>query len=423
MLDREILEYTSDGQPYSLTAIASALKVPEFLLKISIDALVPHKLSCRNSSSGPIYQSPTVKSRMPELDKKVDDLRDAQLPGFRPDDPTAIIPPLSDASIPLDVPATPDTVKWSFELPEGMKDLRPWMQSAMGWDMDPYASPTPIGNGNDVKTDSAIRWMGGKSKMLPWLLDRYPAHYAYVEVFGGSLKPFFSKPRSKVEIVNDFYDGLVNFWRVMTHWPEELAEAINALPSSRVYQRWFQRPHAYRNEFEWAVMFGYLSLHSYNGLVWKPFAGTSHQPPGKANAEVFKSCAARLEGVYIECLDFREIIRRYSLKKVAAGPVFTYLDPPYMKTEGYALKFPDEWHQEIADLMVKIHEAGNLVLMTNSEIAGDAYMRWFGTAKSEFRVEYINVDYTLGHADSRGARKEAIISNFKLEAKQGGLFG
>ena len=72
--------------------------------------------------------------------------------------------------------------------------------------------------------------------------------------------------------------------------------------------------------------------------------------------------------------------------------------------------------------MVKIHEAGNFVMMTNSQAALDPYMRWFGTAKSHFRSELVDVDYTVGHADSRGARKEVVISNFKLEGKQGGLF-
>ena len=416
MLEKEIIAYVSDGNEYSLDAIATALKVPSFLLQSSVDALTPHKFSCRVADGVKMYTSRTVKSRMIELDKKVDQMHADREPGHRPTDPTAIIKPLDEASMLM--PGVEENVRWTFEIPPGMEDLKPWVLEALGWEVEMV--PTDIAPTGPVT--SPIRWMGGKSKMLEWLIQRFPEHYAYVEVFGGSLKPLFAKSRSKVEVVNDFYDSLINFWRVMSQWPEELADAINALPSSRVYQRWFQREYAHRNLFERAVMFGYLSLHSYNGLVWKPFAGSSHQPPGSADAGLFRDAAARLDGVYIECQDFRSVLERYSVKQVAAGPVFTYLDPPYLQTEGYALKFPEEWHQEIAAWMVKIHESGNLVLMTNSHAAGEVYMRWFGSARHNFHLTYVDVDYTLGHAESRGARQEAVISNFPLQQRQGKLF-
>jgi len=421
VLEKEISAYVSDGNEYSLDGIASSMGVPSFLLQVSIDAMCPHTLSCRVSDGKKMYTARTVKSRMLPLDQKVDDMHAQREPGHRPTDPTAIIKPRDEAS--LLMPGVEENIRWTFEVPPGMEDLKPWILEGLGWEMDPFVPGLTMSpDGSEKPVTSPIRWMGGKSKMLEWLIQRFPEHYAYVEVFGGSLKPLFAKKRAKVEVVNDFYDSLINFWRVMSQWPEELADAINALPSSRVYQRWFQREHAHRNLFERAVMFGYLSLHSYNGLVWKPFAGSAHQPPGRSDAGLFKQAASRLDGVYIECQDFRETLERYSVKKVAAGPVFTYLDPPYLATEGYALKFPEEWHQEIAEWMVKIHEAGNLVLMTNSFAAGEAYPRWFGSAKHNFHVTHVDVDYTLGHAESRGARQEAVISNFRLEQTQGKLF-
>jgi len=416
MLEAEIVAYVSDGNEYSAEAISSAMGVPSFLLQTSIDGLVPHKLSCR-AGSPRLYSSRTVKSKMPDLDEKIDSMKDRREPGFRPTDPTAIIAPRGTPAESFSVDVTIGESKWGIVIPDGISDLPHWTLAGLGWEVLPQEKdPEP-------PCASPIRWMGGKSKMLEWLLARFPEHHTYVEVFGGSMKPLFGKKPSKVEVVNDKYEALINFWRVCSQWPNELADAINALPSSRIYQRWFQREYAHRNEFEWAVMFGYLSLNSYNGLVWKPYAGSAHSSPGKASPETFKRAARRLRGVWIECADFRDIITRYSLKRVAAGDVFTYLDPPYLETEGYALKFPDEWHMELAEAMVKINEAGNKVLMTNSNKAGDKYMKWFGPAKGDFQVNYVDVDYTLGHAESRGARQESVISNFPLVTpKQKGLF-
>jgi DNA adenine methylase len=414
MLENEILAIVNDGNWYSAEEIASTLQLPSFLLQVSLDALCPSKLSCRIDGGYKRYCARTITSRMIELDKKIDQMHADREPGFRPTDPTAIIKPVvQDIQI--------EQTKWTLDLPEWANDLSPWVVEGLGWELDPLGK-TANTVAPHVPIDSPIRWMGGKSKMLDWLVQRFPKHHAYVEVFGGSLKPLFAKKPATVEIVNDYYDSLINFWRIMAHWPKELAEAINALPASRVYQRWFQREYAHRNLFERAVMFGYLSLHSYNGLIWKPFAGTSHQAPPQADVALFEKAAARLRGVYIECQDFRELLERYSVKKVAAGAVFTYLDPPYMATEGYALKFPDSWHQELAEWMVKIHESGNFVLMTNSEAAGEAYQRFFGTARHNFMTQYIDVNYTIGHTEDRGVRKEAVVSNFRLEATQRSLF-
>ena len=374
MFEQDILQHVKDGNEHSIDGIAAALGCVPFLLQTSIDGLVlSGKLTARDGQPR-MYSSRTVKSRLLELDQTVDDMQAQREPGFI---------------------------------------------EANGWEYDPFDNPR---EGEVTPCASPIRWMGGKSKMLTWLLQRYPEHYAYCEVFGGSCKPLFGKKPSPIEIVNDKYDSLINFWRICALWPEELCASVNALPASRLYQRWFQRSYAHRNPFERAVMFGYLSLHSYNGLVWKPFAGSSHQPPGSLNPAIVKAAAERLRGVVIESQDFRAFIDRYCMKRPAAGKVFTYMDPPYLKTEGYALKFPDMWHQELAAKMVEINEAGNLVMMTNSNVAGEAYMDWFGSDKSGFTVEYVDVDYTLGHSESRGARKEAVISNFKLQQKQGKLF-
>ena len=63
--------------------------------------------------------------------------------------------------------------------------------------------------------NSPIKWVGGKSKSLKYLLPLIPDHEGYVEVFGGAGWLLFAKPPSKWEILNDLDENLSNFWNVI----------------------------------------------------------------------------------------------------------------------------------------------------------------------------------------------------------------
>ena len=68
-----------------------------------------------------------------------------------------------------------------------------------------------------AKKKSPLAWLGGKSKLATQIIERMPAHTAYVEVFAGAAWVLFSKEPSKVEIINDINSELVNFYRVVKH--------------------------------------------------------------------------------------------------------------------------------------------------------------------------------------------------------------
>ena len=408
----QILDLMQDGEKWTQAELASAIKIPGFALTSVIREMCIDTISFDGKKNGQdSWRRRTLKSRMPRLDKQVDDILATSLEGHQPNDENAVTSPLD-----------PDA-KWFPETPSWMKDSPHWILDAMGWMVR-----EPGDTKSNPPMDSPIRWMGGKSKMLTDLIAWYPEHYCYVEGFGGSLKPFFAKEPSKIEVVNDFYTELINFWRVASQWPSELAEACNDTPASRTLHRLFQRSDGTRSAWERAVIFGSLVRFSFNGKPWSSFGGSPSAPATKIDAELLKGCAARLSdpGVYIENLDFRALISRYN-KKVAQGPVFFYLDPPYYKTAGYADAFPDEWHMELAQLMIDIANNGNLVLMTNSPQSMDAYKRWFGQESDRFYYETYTVKYSAaGSVEGRGDVEETIISNFPLKVssqkRQTGMF-
>lgn len=417
-LKDEIRDRLSDGEAWSVQQIASAVHVPAFLLMKTLGEMtVGEGIRFDGTRDGQKwYRSVTLKSRQMHLDKQVDEMLATSADGAQPNDETQFTPPDGD----------PKSDILSLEPPFGSAWDEPhWILDAMGW---VKREPGDIDEKSKPPGDSPIRWMGGKSKMLADLIAWYPDHFCYVEAFGGSLKPFFAKDPSRIEIVNDFYAELVNFWRVASQWPEQLADACNNVPASRTLHRLFQRNDGRRTPWERAVMFGSLIRFSFNGKPWSSFGGSPSAPPTRIDKDLLIACAKRLSdpGVYIENLDFRKLIQRYN-KKMAQGPVFFYLDPPYFQTAGYANDFPDEWHRELAELMIEIHEAGNLVLMTNSPQAKDAYRRFLGGKASEFWFEEYTVKYSAaGSASGRGDVNETIISNFKLsvssQKRQGGLF-
>src|SRR5687767_5197898 len=81
----------------------------------------------------------------------------------------------------------------------------------------------------------AFSWYGGKTSHLTWLLpiiDGTP-HTTYVESFGGSAAVLLNKKPSPVEVYNDLYSDVVNFFSVLRYKREQLLPLLELTPYSR----------------------------------------------------------------------------------------------------------------------------------------------------------------------------------------------
>lgn len=404
MSKQEVADLLIDGEAWSLRQISAATMLPEFLVEPDIRRLITDNVIMFSGTRDgqETWRRRSLNTKQQHLDDDIDRMLATKVDGNQPSDETKVVEPLD-----------PDD-KWAEFPPIGLKDSPHWILDALGW---VYREPGNVSDKTSPPGDSPIRYMGGKSKMLDDLVRWFPEHDTYVECFGGSLKPFFAKTPSALEIVNDYYGSLINFWRVASQHGDRLANACNAIPASRTLHRLFQREDGTRDPWTRAVMFGALVRFSFNGKPWSSYGGSPSSPPGQLNATLLEACGKRLSdpGVYIENLDFRTLIKRYNKK--TAKRIFFYLDPPYYQTAGYAIDFPNEWHVELAALMDEIDEAGNLVLMTNSPSAADAYKRWLRKG-AEWKFDKYTVKYTAaGSSDGRGDVEETIISNFVLNTK------
>ena len=291
------------------------------------------------------------------------------------------------------------------------------------YDIDPFA---PLFEGGRVSPlDSVIRRMGGKRQLKDWLVERFPKHTTYVEPFMGSLQVLLAKKKkSRIEIVNDIDADMVHFFRFLKWCPEELADLINSTPTHEAIIMGLRKDleeHKLRGLPRAAAWF----IH--NCAAFNATSGSYASSPSvllntNLDIELAKRVAERLDKVDIRSTHWLRVVQ--SANKNVDGGVFFYFDPPYYETHGYeTLQGESSFNQsdqiQLRDACLAIHKTGNHFIQTNSwhPFLHKAY------SQDGFHILKRDVHYSVaGKGEARGEKAEIIISNFKLEGKQEGLF-
>jgi DNA adenine methylase len=321
-------------------------------------------------------------------------------------------------------------------------------------DYEKQGDPSPEGDGVDRSStgfsepiESLFARMGAKSQLRTWLVQNFPEHHTYVEPFGGSFKVLLWKTRrSRVEIINDVDSDLVAFFRYAVFNPQELVDAINALPTHEAIILGLREELANRKlkGLSRAVAFYLGSQSAFNASGdYSSYASSPHVLLDLSiDLRKVLPVAQRLRGVDIRSTSYQRIIlscnKDLPADRYPPGGVFFYLDPPYWSTTGYST-FQGEssfgWSDQVrlAELCRDIHQQGNKFIQTNSDHPD--LLRLYGGFKNPdgspmFFVERREVYYSMsGDAEKRKDAGEFIISNFSLakqrevNKKQVGLFG
>jgi DNA adenine methylase len=194
-------------------------------------------------------------------------------------------------------------------------------------------------------------WAGGKGRSLEHILPYLPKRERFVDVCGGSGTVLLARPRSKMEVFNDAYSGITDFYMCLKDKVklEELIAYLDMVIHSR--EMFINYKTSWKNTadpVERAAKWYYMIVNSFGNLGRNFGRGTkevssfaSKLPNSLQN---FWPVHYRIQGVTIENLSFEQCIKDYD----HVNTVF-YIDPPYLHSDPglYDEAWPLEKHKRL----------------------------------------------------------------------------
>ena len=262
----------------------------------------------------------------------------------------------------------------------------------------------------------ALRFYGGKWRIAEKIIAMMPPHDVYVEPFCGGASVFMRKPKARMEIINDRWDIITNYFTVLRckKASAELYRLCELTPYSREE---FRRCHldAVQREvdpIEQARMFvfGLYACRAGqpspidNGKQFKT-SFTSNATPSQSWKGWTKNIPAytnRLRDAQIENMDACDLIAKVANNQDA----LIYVDPPYMPStrkspKGY--KFEMTVDEHIA-LMEQLKMSKAMIMLSAyehplyDEVLGAGWQKQYilaQTASSSKRMEVVWMNKAL----------------------------
>jgi len=222
---------------------------------------------------------------------------------------------------------------------------------------------------------SPIKWVGGKSKLVPLISSNAADLGSIVEPFCGSAALTLSN-EPEVAVLNDSNEELINFYRVVRDDPEILIALAGILEyDKRMYYA------VRRTTQDWApaqaARFLYLNRTGFNGLYRVNNKGGFNVPFGKYNNPriVFEGRIRSLsdylnkDSVILSSVDFEEVF-------IPDGSV-VYCDPPYHKVfTKYTKRDFDEPNQERLESWASRLKCSVIVSNSDNPFIRRLYRNW-----------------------------------------------
>lgn len=262
-----------------------------------------------------------------------------------------------------------------------------------------------------------ITYYGGKQRMAERIISMMPAHKIYCEPYFGGGAVFFAKPKSKLEVINDKNEMLINFYLCIQNHFEELQHFIQTtLHSEWMYYRakdiWNGRIDSDQIEKAWAVWLitnGSFAGSMHGGWKWCNGSSGSHSAimiRNKRN-EFSKELHVRLSDVQISC---REALR--VIKERDSPGTFFYLDPPYPGSyQGHYLGYT---HKDLFELLQLLSEIKGKFILSNYWCQT---LRWH-ILKFGWKYKKIEVNLKVANLGNTpvSKRTEILVYNYELES-------
>jgi DNA adenine methylase len=283
-------------------------------------------------------------------------------------------------------------------LPRPRRDLRPALRESVA---------TPV-----------VKWVGGKTKLLPELLARMPEQFArYYEPFAGGAALFFRVAPERA-VLADSNPDLIGLYTCLA---ADVAGVIRRLEYHRTAHseahyyatrtRWNDREHSWSSA-DRAATFIYLNKTCFNGLWRVNRAGAFNVPIGRYTdppicvPDGLRAAGALLAGATLRCGDYRAAVAD------ARRGDFLYFDPPYdpvAPTANFTSYTTDAFgadHQRgLADTARGLVARGCRVMLSNSDTL---FVR---SLYKGFHIDRVKCSRAINsNASRRGEVDEVIIT-------------
>ena len=266
-----------------------------------------------------------------------------------------------------------------------------------------------------------IKWVGGKSKLLPELRARMPPRFGrYFEPFAGGAALFFATAPVDAVLGDDNQDLIATYRAIAS----DVDAVIRRLELHRrhhddahyyeVRARWNDREVSWSTP-ERAAAFIYLNKTCFNGLWRVNKAGEHNVPKGDYrnpsiyDADELRDASAHLRGASIDVGDYK-----LTTSTAQAGD-FVYFDPPYdpaSKTSNFTAYTKDSFGKkeqaELADYARVLRHGGTYVMLSNNDTP---YVR---ELYHDFYIDTIQVGRAINSkGDKRGKVAEVVITSYE----------
>ncbi len=276
-------------------------------------------------------------------------------------------------------------------------------------------------------TQPFLRWVGGKSKLLPTLTKLLPPRVEsrrYVEPFvGGGALFFHLTPREA--LIADLNQDLIRAYAAVRDHATNVLTHLRYLADRHTETQYYIVREAFnlREEQDWvhrAAWFIYLNKCCFNGVWRVNKKGEYNVPLGKfaagpniVNEHVVLAASTALKTTELLHGDFE------SLLDEAWEGDFIYLDPPYVPVSesanfttynegGFSLN--DQ--KRLADTYRQLHKRGCMLMLSNSstEVVRELY--------ADFHITEVVAPRSINSDTSaRGNVAEVVVRNYNNEAR------
>lgn len=256
-------------------------------------------------------------------------------------------------------------------------------------------------------------YYGGKQNLVTTILPLIPKHTTYVEPFVGGGAIFWSKPKSSVEIINDYNRELINFYECVQNEYVELEKMVRISLHSRSLHNdatvIYNNPHMFtRLKRAWSIWV--LAAQSFSSMLdgswgYDKIKGTTSQKIANKRNDFTLDLSIRLQNVQIECTDALRIINARDHKAA-----FHYCDPPYFNSDcGHYDGYSRDDFESLLKLLARIE--GKFLMSSYPSDILEEYSKANGwcTKKIEQRVSVAN-----GTGNPGKKKIEVLTANYDL---------